>query len=84
MSQSSNISANRHSLQRGERKAIRLRQNPRICQHEKHAQRQLLPTGLTFQSSLEITRGRLYEVQSPSRLQPVLHRHLTVRSIVLI
>jgi hypothetical protein len=84
MSQSSNINANRHSLRRGEPKAISLRQNLRIPQHGKHEQQLLLRTALTFQISLAITCGRPYEVQNPSRLQPVLLRHLTVHSIVLI
>jgi hypothetical protein len=84
MLRNSSINANRHSARRGGLRAIKRRLNPTIHQHGKHAQRLLLRTGLNFLSSLEITCDHPYEVQDPSRHQPVLLQHLIVHSIVLI
>lgn len=82
MSPNSSTSANRHSLWRGEHKAILQKQNARSHLLKDHMQRQLLPTGLAFQSSVETLPNPLYEVQKRVHHRLVLLRLLTVHNII--
>jgi hypothetical protein len=83
MLQNSSISASRHSPRQEGHKAIYRKQSPKTRLRKERMQQLHLPTGLPFQSSVEILLNPPCEAQNQVHLRLVRLQQLKVHNIAL-